>query len=61
KKKKKRVEIYRKMDSLVMEHVPVIPLYYDEVVRFVKKDVKGLKTNPMNLLELRRVKIKDTE
>lgn len=48
--------IYNSMDSLVMESVPVIPMYYDKVVRFVNKDVVGLKSNPMNLLNLKRVK-----
>jgi peptide/nickel transport system substrate-binding protein len=32
-----------------------VPLFYDEVVRLVHKDVEGLTTNPMNLLNLKRV------
>jgi len=53
---KKRIPLYKKMDSMVMEKAAVVPLYYDEVVRFVQKDVKGLGINPQNLLDLRRVK-----
>ncbi len=51
----KRIPLYQKMDSLVMEHAAVMPLYYDVVVRFVRKDVSGLKSNAMNLLDLRYV------
>ncbi|MFP4556299.1 MAG: ABC transporter substrate-binding protein [Bacteroidales bacterium] len=51
-----RHKIYQKMDSLVLEHAPVIPLYYDRVVRFVSPDIVGMRSNPMNLLTLKRVK-----
>jgi peptide/nickel transport system substrate-binding protein len=53
---KKREIIYTKMDSLVMQHAPIVPLFYDEVVRFTRKEVKGLGINPVNLLDLKRVK-----
>ena len=52
--------IYNKMDSLVLASAPVIPLYYDKVVRFVSKQVVGMRSNPMNLLNLKRVnKVKE--
>ncbi|WP_066224879.1 ABC transporter substrate-binding protein [Formosa haliotis] len=51
-----RENLYAKMDSLVMSHAPIVPLFYDEVVRFTRKDVIGLGINPTNLLELKRVK-----
>lgn len=53
---KKREQLYTKMDSLVMSKTPVVNMFYDEVVRFTKKDVKGLGINPTNLLDLKRVK-----
>jgi peptide/nickel transport system substrate-binding protein len=53
---KKRHVLYRQMDSLIMASAVVIPLYYDEVVRFSQKNVKGLGINPINLLNLKRVK-----
>ena len=53
---KKRERLYTKMDSLVMAKTPVVPLFYDEVVRFTRKDVSGLGINPINLLDLKRVK-----
>jgi peptide/nickel transport system substrate-binding protein len=51
----KREQLYTKMDSLVMKEAPVVPLFYDEVVRFTRKNVSGLGINPINLLELKRV------
>lgn len=51
----KRVLLYQKMDSLVMQHLPVIPLYYDENIRFVQKNIQGLTPNPINLLHLKKV------
>lgn len=47
---------YREMDSLVLSDYPIIPLYYDQVVRFLKKDVVGMEINPINLLILKNVK-----
>lgn len=52
----KRKQIYTTMDSLVMQKALMVPLYYDEVIRFSRKNVKGLGVNPINLLDLRRVK-----
>ena len=50
-----RVDLYREMDEMIMEFYPVVPLYYDQAVRFVQKDVKGLEMNPLNLLYLKSV------
>ena len=44
------------MDSLVLKDAPIVPLYYDEVIRFTQKNVSGLGSNPINLLQLKRVK-----
>lgn len=51
-----RYKLYNKMDSIVMEDAPVIVLYYDQVLRFVRSDITGLGSNPVNLLDLKRVK-----
>ena len=53
---KKREQLYKKMDSLVMQKAPVVVMFYDEVVRFTRKNVSGLGINPINLLELKKVK-----
>jgi len=55
KDKNARYKIYAKMDSLVMSKAPIVPLYYDEVVRFTRKNIHGLGINPINLLNLKRV------
>ena len=51
-----RKNVYRTMDSLIMSKAPIIPLYYDEVVRFTRKNVQGLTANPQNFLVLKRVR-----
>ena len=47
---------YREMDSLVLSDFPIVPLYYDQVVRFIQKNVIGMEINPINLLILKSVK-----
>lgn len=54
---KARVELYRTMDSLVMADAPVVPLYYDQVMRFVSHRVSGLDHHPMNVIDLRKVRV----
>ena len=44
------------MDQLILDNAPIVPLYYDEVLRFVQKDVFGLQANAMNSLKLKYVK-----
>jgi peptide/nickel transport system substrate-binding protein len=53
--RRERNRRYRMMDSLVMQQAPVIILFYDEVLRFVRKDISGLGSNPVNQLDLLRV------
>ena len=52
-----RARIYHVMDSLMMTEAPVVILFYDEVLRFVNKNVEGLGSNPTNMLNLKKVKI----
>ncbi|MBA4197424.1 MAG: ABC transporter substrate-binding protein [Chitinophaga sp.] len=53
-----RYTLYRQMDQLVINDAPVVPIFYDEAIHFVNKNVIDLKPNGLNLLELRRVKVK---
>lgn len=53
---KKRYKLYRKMDSIIISEAPIVLLYYDEVIRFRQKNVQGLGINPIDLLQLKRVK-----
>ncbi len=51
-----RKHLYTTIDSLAMDNAIMVPLYYDEVVRFTRKNVSGLGINPINMLDLKRVK-----
>ncbi len=53
-----RNDYYQKMDQLLMDNAPVVPLYYDEVVRLVQNNISGLSSNSMNLLSLKKTKKK---
>lgn len=53
-----RLRLYRRMDSIIVDQVPVIPLYYDRVTHFIRNEVEQFSTNPVNMLDLRRVRIK---
>jgi peptide/nickel transport system substrate-binding protein len=50
-----RLALYRKMDSIMVEEAPVIPLFYDEYVHLYQKNVIGLRSNAMNRIDLKRV------
>ncbi len=52
-----RYKYYQEADKIMLEDAPVVPLWYDKVVRLVQPNVKGFNPNPLNLLELRHVKI----
>jgi len=51
-----RYNLYKEMENLLMAEAPVVVLYYDQVLRFVQKNITGLGNNPMNLLNLKQVK-----
>lgn len=54
-----RWQLYRKMDSLAITMAPVIPLYYDQMLHFTSKRSSGLTANPMNLIDIKRVRLAD--
>jgi peptide/nickel transport system substrate-binding protein len=53
-----RFSIYRRMDQLVIDQAPVIPLWYDMAIHLVSPKVEGFRPNALNLLELRRARKK---
>ena len=53
-----RYKLYQQMDQLVIEDAPVVPLWYDEVIRLVSPKVQQFRPNGLNLLELRRTYFK---
>jgi peptide/nickel transport system substrate-binding protein len=50
-----RYVLYRQADQVVMNHAPVVPLWYDMVIRLVQPYVRNFVPNGLNLLELRKV------
>lgn len=53
-----RYQLYREMDQLVINDAPVIPIWYDMAIHLIQPNVEGFYPNALNLLELRRTKIK---
>ncbi len=53
-----RYQLYRQADQVMINDAPVVPLWYDKVVRLVQPNVEDFPPNALNLLELRRVKIR---
>jgi peptide/nickel transport system substrate-binding protein len=51
-----RFERVAETNELLMQDAPVIPLYYDQVSHFIRNNVQGLETNPVNMLDLRPVR-----
>jgi peptide/nickel transport system substrate-binding protein len=52
-----RWQLYRNMDSLVMTYAPVVPLYYDQLLHFTQNNITGFRSNAMNLIDLKLVRI----
>jgi ABC-type transport system substrate-binding protein len=50
-----RMELYKKMNQIIIDEAPVIFLFYDETAWFVQKQISNLKGNPLNLLKLEEV------
>lgn len=51
-----KIDLYQKMDQMIINDAPIIPLFYDQVIRLVRHDISGLTNNAMNLLNLKTVK-----
>lgn len=52
-----RYKVYREMDSIAISDAPLVPLFYDQLMHFTQNNVQGFSSNPMNLIELKRVKL----
>lgn len=55
---KDRVEIYKEMDRIIMNELPVIPIFYDESTTFLRKNIEGFQTTAIDMLDLTRVRKK---
>ena len=49
---------YQILDSIVNSRYVIVPLFYDEVVRFISKNITGMELNAINTLDLKRVERK---
>ena len=50
-----RFALYNKMDEIILDNAAIVPLYYDEVLRFTQKNIFGMSNNPANMLSLKYV------
>ncbi len=53
-----RYAIYQQMDQLIIDDAPVVPLWYDVAIHLVHNNIINFLPTGLNLLELRKVKIK---
>jgi peptide/nickel transport system substrate-binding protein len=47
---------YKKLDSLAISYAPLVPLYYDQQLHFTQNNVRGMRSNPMNMIDLKAVR-----
>lgn len=52
---RKRFNLYYQMDQMIIDEAVVVPLFYDEAIRFTQFNVKNLGINPLNMLNLKFV------
>lgn len=50
-----RNKIIKKMDQMIIDEAVIVPLFYDQVLRFVPKGLNGFESNPMNIPKLKFV------
>ena len=51
-----RFLLYQQMDQLILDEAAIVPLYYDQIVRFVQPNIHHFESNGMNMLNLKNVK-----
>lgn len=50
-----RFELYRQMDNMIIADAPIVPLWYDMVIRLSQPWVKNFFANSLNIPDLKRV------
>ena len=53
-----RYKIYQQMDQIIVDESPIVPLWYDMAIHLVHTNILNFYPTSLNLLELRKVKIK---
>lgn len=54
-----RLRLYQQADQVMINDAPIVPLWYDKAVHLVQTNVTGFYPNALNLLELRKVRLKE--
>jgi len=52
-----RYRLYQEMDQRIIDAAPIVPVWYDVSTHLINPRVRGLPSNALNLLELRRVDV----
>lgn len=50
-----KMNCYQAMDKIIIDEAPCVPLFYDEVVQFIHTNIKGFRTNSLNLMEWKKI------
>ena len=50
-----RHALYQKMDQIILDEAAIVPLYYDQIIRFVQTNIEHFESNGMNMLNLKKV------
>ena len=53
-----RYALYQQMDQIILDEAAIVPLYYDQVIRFVQPNIHQFESNGMNMLNLKSVEKK---
>ena len=53
-----RYAFYQQMDQIILDEAAIVPLYYDQVIRFVQPNIQNFESNGMNMLNLKDVEKK---
>lgn len=53
-----RYALYQQMDQIIIDEAAIVPLYYDQVIRFVQPNIQNFESNGMNMLNLKDVEKK---
>ncbi len=54
-----RERILFQMDQMIIDNAVIVPLYYDQVLRFTPLCIENFPTNPLNLIKLKSVRKKE--
>lgn len=56
-----RIQLYQQMDRILIEEAPCIPLFYDEIVHFLQKNVSNWTCSSLNMPDWKRIRLKPSK